>query len=231
MSTLKDIDTQNVPDETPAAAEPSWFIDDNTPGQGDRPEWLQSNFKSLAEQAKAYPELRKVLGAQQGAPEKYELGELAPHFPEEHPVLKDFESYAREAKLSQDAYSRVLKTMVDYVESSKPDLNKEVEKLGQHGMQKIKATQNFIRTIMPESADKVLESIPLKAELVEFFDNMRQRYVSSQNRVPGTTEPPTFKKETAEEIEREMEQNYDRYQNDPAYREKIHQRFNQALGE
>lgn len=42
--------------------EPSWWLDDNTPGSGDRPDWLPSQFKKASDVAKSYQELQKRFG-------------------------------------------------------------------------------------------------------------------------------------------------------------------------
>ena len=43
--------------------ESSWLWGENVPGTGDAPEWFNSaKYKSIADQAKAYPELEKKFG-------------------------------------------------------------------------------------------------------------------------------------------------------------------------
>ena len=55
--------------------EPSWYLMEGIPGQGDRPDFLEPKYKTMAEQAKAYKELQKALGATNGAPDDYDFGE------------------------------------------------------------------------------------------------------------------------------------------------------------
>ena len=50
-----------------------WYLDEGIVGQGNRPEYLEPKYKSVVEQAKAYKEARKALGAMSGAPETYDL--------------------------------------------------------------------------------------------------------------------------------------------------------------
>lgn len=65
-------------EQAPAQAEqgPSWYIDESTPGLGERPDWMPRKYKTAADVGKAYTELEKKLGAFVGAPEKYDLSTL-----------------------------------------------------------------------------------------------------------------------------------------------------------
>lgn len=93
----------------------AWFYADGVPGTGERPAFLDTKFKSLADQAKAYPELSKAqgkFGSYFGAPEKdYEL--KAPEgfegqFNLEDPLLKEFLPLAKEMNLSQAAFDKLV---------------------------------------------------------------------------------------------------------------------------
>src|SRR5205809_15380 len=82
------------------------YLAEGIPGQGSRPDYLDDKFSNLAEQAKAYKEVRKALGAQTGAPESYDFGEYKDILDLNNDHLKDYLNYARENRLSQDAFSR-----------------------------------------------------------------------------------------------------------------------------
>ena len=222
-----------TPAHTPASAAngAEWYLMDGVPGQGPRPDWLLSNFNNAAEQAKAYPSLRKTLGAQQGAPEQYEFGELAKELDLDSQALKEFQIYAKENRLSQEAFERTMKTYVELDRSRKPDVDKEIAKLGPDGIQKVKTVQTWMKNTFSPEALKVWEQMPFTAEGVIMADELRQKSFHNQTRIPGSTDPaPEFKKLTVQEVESEMMQNYSRYQNDPGYREQLRQKFEQAVG-
>ena len=47
----------------------AWNLNDTTPGTGEKPAWFKAEkYKNVSEQAKAYTELEKTLGAFVGAP-------------------------------------------------------------------------------------------------------------------------------------------------------------------
>lgn len=219
-----------VAPEAPAAGA-EWYLMDGVPGHGPRPDWLLPKYSNAAEQAKAYPSLHKALGAQQGAPEEYVYGELAQDLDLDNPVLKEFQIYAKENRLSQEAFERVHKTYVELDRSKRPDVDKEIAKLGPNGIEKVKTVQNWVKNNFSEEAAKILDKLPPTAESVNFLDELRQKAFHHQTRVPGSTEAGTeFRKLTVAEVESEMAANYDRYQNDATYRAQIHEKFEQAVG-
>lgn len=103
-----------------AAAAEKWFYADGVEGKDKAPDWFDGKkYKSVAEQAKAYPELSKKLGEMStklkgftGAPE----GDYQLSLPEgvqgeidtDNPLLADFKSWAKEAGLSQEKFTELL---------------------------------------------------------------------------------------------------------------------------
>jgi len=115
-----DVDTSNDAVEKPAEEQQefAWFWDGERQGEGEPPEWFKADkYKSVADQAKAYTEAEKRLGAFKGAPEEYEL-KLPEDFqiPEgvdaqldsEDPLLQAFLPWAKENNLSQDAFESIV---------------------------------------------------------------------------------------------------------------------------
>lgn len=220
------------PAVAPEAPKADWYLMDGVPGQGTRPDWLLPNFTNAAEQAKAYPSLRKTLGAQQGAPEEYTYGELAEELDLDNPVLQEFKVYAKDNRLSQDAFEQIHKTYLKLDQSRRPDVSKELAKLGPDGATKVKVVENWVKNNFGAEAAKILDKVPPTAEFVNFFDELRQKSIYQQTRVPGETDPGTqFTKLTVEEVEDEMWSNKDRYYNDKSYRDQISRKFAQARGE
>jgi hypothetical protein len=144
------------PAATPAEPEQddktAWFLYDGVKGQGDMPAWfLADKYRTVAEQAKAYPELQRRLGAFVGAPKegKYE----APPLPEgvegefltDHPVFESFTKWALENQVSQQGYNDVLGMLAVYEASQAPDFEAAKKEIG-------------------EEADKRIESVSLWAK-------------------------------------------------------------------
>ena len=66
LSPSPDGDTGGTQDQNQSQTqnESSWLWGDEVPGTGEAPEWFNgAKYKSVAEQAKAYPELEKKFGS------------------------------------------------------------------------------------------------------------------------------------------------------------------------
>jgi len=94
-----------------------WFWADGVKGEGEKPDYLQdSKYKSVAEQAKGYNEVRKLLGSFSGSPENYDFGlneELSEYeINGESPVIEALVKFGHDHKLSQEGFSELLHGMV-----------------------------------------------------------------------------------------------------------------------
>lgn len=128
-----------------------WFFADGTPGEGDPPEWFKATkYKTVEEQAKAYNELEKRLGAFVGAPKdgKYEFklpeginGELD----ESHPLLAGFNKWAVEKQINNEAYNELLGMFAQYEASLAPDMNEVLKRVGEKADERIANVTNWAR--------------------------------------------------------------------------------------
>jgi len=210
---------------------PSWYLAEGIPGQGSRPDYLDDKFSNLAEQAKAYKEVRKALGAQTGAPESYDFGEYKDILDLNNDHLKDYLNYARENRLSQDAFSRTIKTFVEYDRSRAPNLDEEIAKLGPDGAKRIETIQTWASNNLSDKSLETIGKIGTRADVIEFLDELRQ-YQHHQSTVLPTSDDAAaaFKPLTKGDVEAEMIQNYDKYKKDARYRAEISSKFEQAVG-
>lgn len=104
----------------------SWLLKDGVMGEGEKPAWFkETKYKTVAEQAAAYPELEKRFGSFTGAPKDgvyaYEpndalkgLGVTSQSVIMSDPALADFTKWARDSQLSQDGYNSLLNRLVGY---------------------------------------------------------------------------------------------------------------------
>lgn len=105
-----------------AAADPNsgkaWLLKDGVMGEGEKPAWFKNDkYKSVADQAAAYPELEKRFGSFVGAPKegKYELAPaLKDVVQADHPMLAGFNKWAGEKQLSQDGYNELIGMLAQY---------------------------------------------------------------------------------------------------------------------
>lgn len=136
----------------PAEAEASkWFYADGTPGKGEAPAWyLADKYKTVEEQAKAYPELQKRLGAFVGAPTdgKYEFKTpdgARVQWQEDHPMLTEFTKWAKDNQLSQEGYQHLRGILHTYEESRIPDINQIKAEIGDNADARIAAMNSWSR--------------------------------------------------------------------------------------
>ena len=207
-----------------------WWLADGVPGQGPRPEYLDDKYANLAEQAKAYKEVRKALGAQAGAPEAYDFGELIDHMDVSNPAIKDFMTYAKENKISQDAFTKTLKTFIDYDKARQPNLDEEVKKLGEDGAKRIETVQRWAENNLSEKSLKTIGEIGTRAEVIEMLDELRQYQHHQAVVIPKGDEAVQFKPLSKAEVQEEMIANYSKYKTDSRYRAEISAKFEQAVG-
>ena len=210
--------------------EPTWYFAEGVPGVGEKPDYLESKYKTLADQAKAYKEAQKLLGGLKPAPDEYDFGEAQEYIDKDNDYIKDFVSFAKENKIQQDAFQKIINTYVEYDKSRQPKPEEEIAKLGNDGMQKISTLQNWVKNNLSDGSRKALEKLPVKAEVVQMLDEVRQLHMNTLSKIPVETQKVKVNTLTREDVEAEMLANYQRYQIDPNYRAQITAKFAQAVG-
>ncbi len=235
MGEMKSSPKPTAPDaqvEGAQSGEANWYLMDGVPGVGDKPEYLSPKYKTLAEQARAYNELHKTLVNTQGAPEQYEFGEYQGYVNPEDPAMLKFMNFAKQNRFSQDAFSEIVGTLVEYEKGKQPDINKEIERLGPDGAKKIATVQQWAENTFSQDALDTIGKIAKNADVINLLDEMRQYVHHNASQPPGNNMAENmFTKLTVREVEAEMQQNYKRYQDDPRYRAEIQAKFAQAVGE
>lgn len=238
QSQLQEPASQNQQQAAPEATqeqstEPDWWYDEGMPGKGPRPDYLKEKYGYVqAKQAKAYEDAEKRLGGLKAAPDEYSFEEFQENIDRDNDTIKNFISFAKENKLQQDQFNKILKTFVDYDKSRQPKVDDEIAKLGQDGMQKVNTVTNWIKNNLTPQAQKALEKLPVRAEVVQMLDELRQLHTNTLSKVPHDTQKnESFAPITRDGIEDEMLANYKRYQTDRKYRDEISAKFAQVVGE
>lgn len=102
---------------------PAWFVAPNVKGEGEKPEWHDNKqYGSIYEQAqisgKRADDMRRQLGGFSGAPKEYsvDLGDdfKGVELDTDDSLLKDFTAFAKNNKMSQEAYTDTVKMFVNY---------------------------------------------------------------------------------------------------------------------
>jgi hypothetical protein len=197
-----------------------WFYDEGKPGEGERPEWLNPKYKTAAEQAKAYNEAQKKLGAFKGAPEEYTIeleGEEYQNFQldKDNPILQDFLKDAKENGVSQDYVNKMLKTYASMQMQALPNKEQEFEKLGPNGKQDIQVLAQWGSNNLTQDEFKQFKNMMTTADSVRLFEKIINRSTKAETS-PQTT---TIHRESEAEIMRMIHD--PRYDKDPVFRDQV----------
>ncbi len=217
--------------EVVPAIEPKWYLDEGIPGIGDRPDYLEPKYKTMADQARSYKDLQKALGATSGSPDEYDFGNFKDVIDIGNQHLQEYVNYAKQNRISQEAFNKTLDTFVNYQKSFQPNMSEEVAKLGPDGAMKIDTVRRWAENNLSEQAIQTVGKIATSAEVINFLDEMRQFQFHASQQPPGSTSNAgDFTPLTVAEVEAEMQQNYKLYNSDPRYRAEIQRKFEQAVG-
>lgn len=201
-----------------------WFYDDGKPGEGNRPDWLLSKFKTAAEQARSFAEAEKRLGAFKGAPETYDL--TVPEMPDvkfhpEDPFIKEFLDDAKKNNVSQDYVTNLLHTYVKMQKASVPNPDKEMEKLGPNAKRDLQVLAQWGNNHLSKEEFAVFKNMITTAEAVRLFEKFR---TLSSN---PDTQPPGSKSYRESEAEVRKLVHDPRFETDEDFRNDVHEKLKQ----
>ncbi len=228
--------TQQVQEAAPETTNESegsaWYWDEGVPGTGERPEWLKSKYGKVVDQAKAYLDAEKKIGSEpSAAPEDYEWGDYQELFDVENPHLADLKNKAKELRLSQEAFKTILDPFAAYHKSLIPDTDAEIEKLGPNADAKINTVNQWASNHLSDDSLETLGRISQTADVFKLMDEIRQLHYQTQSKVPTNVSVGKAEIISAEQVQNEITENYDRYKSDSNYRRELNQKLKQAHGE
>ena len=207
----------HVPHETSSPGiEPKWWIDDKTPGVGDRPTFIPEKFKTVADLSTAYLNLEKKVGS---APVgEYDFGEYGEMFDKEHPALKELTSSFKEKRVPQEAFTKVLESVKKLSDTYTPDPNAEKAKLGEDADNRLKTLDNWAQANFSKESYKALTENMQTADSILAMEEVRNKMLKGTI-VPNSGDNSSSESNlTLAEIQDEINTNYDKYKTDPKYR-------------
>lgn len=215
--------------------ENEWLWGEGVPGAGNRPEFLSEKYKSVADQAKAYKELEKrLVNGEAKVPDNYDFGEHAKVIKTESEHIQKFVETARNNRLSQEAFTQVLSSLVEYEKSLAPNIDAEIKKLGENANEKIETVKRWAANNLSQEACDTLGAIGNRADVIKFVDELRQLSLHNQSTPPGSSEPgKNFVRLTKEDWDKELAvpANAKRYVEDAAYRQEMQNKLKIIYGE
>ena len=206
-----------------------WYVSEGVAGEGDKPEFLQDKYKSLSDQAAAYPELAKKLGGFTGAPEEYEstMPEgLDGEFIADDPLMGGFQDWAKENQLSQEAYTGLLHM---YLRNEHDTLGVsregELAALGSNAAQRLQNISDFGRANLSEDDFNGLLAATTTAQSTAAIEALIG--LTRAPKIPADDADVAVGVTHAELKERQADP---RYKTDPAFRKETSKLYEQVFG-
>lgn len=231
-TTINESTSETTSETTSATTAPEgWFLSEEIAGQGDSPDWFKSGkYKTVADQAKAYAGLESKLGSFTGAPEDGYTVEMPEgvdaEFAADDPLLVQFNEWAGEAGLSQDAHSKLLSVYVNNIMESMPVVEDEINKIGKDAAQRIEDLSGWGRHNLSEAAFETMQGLATTAEGFLLLEDMRSKMKDTQISAPDRAKPVNTMSE-----ERLYEMVADpRYESSPSYRSEVEAKFKDYFG-
>jgi len=239
MSETEETLIEDVPVEAPqsdvtnedivAAADNTNNPDEETPTEGERPEWLKDKYSSVDDQAKAYAELEKKFGGFTGAPEEYELSlpeGIEGEFDMEDARMQWFQKTAKESNMSQDTFTQMLHGWVEQeAEATSFDREGEMKALGNNAQGRLRDLADWGNANLdPEQYEgfKILASSAMGVEVLEALVGKTR-----EGAIPRSTDT-VQSGETPETLQRLIAS--PEYQTSPEFRKDVERKFKEYYG-
>jgi hypothetical protein len=213
-------------ESSPPSNEPEWWIDDKTPGQGTRPDWMPQNYKKLSDIAKSHSELEKKLGGFTGAPEEYNLSDL--EIDESELVVQELKAVGKELNMNQDGLKKILGRLYTAVETeSEANLEDQVKALGKDGERLLTQYKNLSSEYAPEKAEVIKSWIRTADDL-----KMINELLSGTTRTAVPTSQSVAlanNHESVADLRAELTNNIKKFEDDRNYQKNWSKRMEQAV--
>ena len=227
--------------EGEAPAEGTWFMSEGVAGEGERPEWYNADkYKSVSDQAAAYPELAKKMGAYTGAPEEYDLA--LPEGVNEHLTIdmeregtKEFVEFAQEQGISQDFMAKALEfhseAMMEALSDYLPDREAEMSVLGKDALTRVTNVSDWGQANLSEEQFDMLRSVTSTADGVQLVEALIGK--TRENPTPDKIDPVVGGK-TPEDLKAlryaKDEGGHLKIQTDPDYKKMVEEEYKKVYG-
>lgn len=204
---------------------PSWWIDKDLPGQGDRPQWLSDKFNSVADMAKSYSEMEKRLGK---APDEYDFSKASKFIDMDYEPFQEMANYAKEKRVPQDVMDKVVESFSKYLDEFDSDPTEERELLGENAKERLQILNNWARSNLEENEFAALATSMRTADSIKALEKLRSLTLTNSTQIPNGNDSQSQNVESVQSIQSEMALNIGKYETDSNYRNEIKQRIEKA---
>lgn len=190
-------------------AQSTWWWDDKTPGNGEKPEWFdEKKYKTIQDQAKGLPGIRKILGEHDGAPDEYEvnisedLKKSGLEIDKEDLLIKQFSEIAKETHMSQRAFDKVVNMYLENYKQSLPS-QEEIEQAYQEefkeagGIENLKKLEQWGENNLPENMFEAFKESVVDAKSAKLFMFIRDNLIQKDAVPTGSTNENSFQSKEA----------------------------------
>jgi len=198
--------------------------------EGDKPEWLKDKYKSVEDQAKAYSELEKKFGGFTGSPDKYELSlpeGIEGQFDLEDPRMTWFQEAAKQSNMSQETFSELLHGWIKQeIGDTDGYRENEIQALGTNAQARLRDLGDWGKANLNKDQFEGFKALATSASGVEVLETLVAK--SGEGRMPKGNEvrEPGMTKEALNELLGDP-----KYQESPAYRKEVEQKFKDFYGD
>ncbi len=218
----------NAPEGAGASGEsPSWYWDENTPGSGERPQFLPEKYKSVADVAKAYKELESRLGT---APKEYDFSKGEAWIEPDYEPFQEMAEFAKSKHVPQEVMDKFLDTVGTYLDEFRTDINEEKAKLGEKASERLQLLNNWAKSNLSEKSFNALTMGMRTADQIEALEELRGKMLNNNTLVPGGNVSSGNGGLTIEEYRSELNANYAKFKTDPAYRKEMERKLESIVG-
>jgi len=207
--------------------QPTWFLDESTPGIGERPEWLPKKYNKVSDLGRSYSELEKKLGGFTGAPDEYDLSAL--EIDTEQFVVKQLTSVLKEQNMNQEGVQKVLGALMSATETENAiNFEEQMKALGKDGERELVAFKNYQRDHFKAEESEVVSQWIKTADDLKTFNRIMAH--STMSTVPTNhTMAMANNFETVTELKAELAKNIDRFDKDRSYQKDWSSRLDKAV--
>jgi len=203
--------------------EHKWFIDEGTPGVGDRPAWLPEKYKTAADMAKHTLELEKRLGT---VPNEYDFSK-SKYLDPDYVPFQELKQVAKDKRVPQEVMDKMLESFDKYMDEFSTDEDEEIRKLGDNAAERLVTLDNWAKANMSADSYKALASNMRNADAIKALEELRGKFMSNTPQIPGNNGTVTTSASVAD-IKLEMINNFEKYKTDEVYRKDLQNRLEVA---
>lgn len=203
--------------------QPKWFIDEGIPGIGERPSWLPDKYKTVADLARSNSELEKRYGT---VPDKYDFDKSKFLDPDYVP-FQELQEVAKERRVPQEFIDKMIESVDKYVDEFRTDTAEELKKLGDNAKERVITLDNWAKANLSREAYEGLTNSLSNAESIKALEELRGKMMSNTPQVPNN-QGNVSGGQSLDDVKMELQNNLQKYKDDPKYRLDIQKRLEQA---